>query len=82
MTKKSPPDAVPVPPDPVPIRTGTWLAAYQQPDPKPTRKEDLPRKSGGEEKFANDIKKKPGQVDGEESRGGKVARKLDFGAAK
>lgn len=51
-------------------------------DPKPTRKEDLPKKSGGEEKFANDIKKKPGQVDDEANRGGKVARKLDFGAAK
>ncbi|KAK3326316.1 kinase-like domain-containing protein [Apodospora peruviana] len=54
-------------------------------DPKPTRKEDLPRKSGGgaEVKAAADLKRRPGVVaDDEGPRGAKVARKLDFGAAK
>ncbi len=52
-------------------------------EPKPTRKEELPRKSaGGEEKVAADLKRRPGIVEGEENRGGKVARKLDFGASK
>ncbi|KAK3378043.1 kinase-like domain-containing protein [Podospora didyma] len=53
-------------------------------EPRPTRKEDLPRKSGGEEKLADDLKRRPGVVEDEGStaRGGKVARKLDFGAAK
>lgn len=49
-------------------------------DPKPTRKQDLPRKGGGEKKMGEDLKRRPGVV--EEDRGGKVARKLDFGAAK
>jgi cyclin-dependent kinase 7 len=53
-------------------------------DPKPTRKEDLPRKSsGGEEKMGADLKRRNGLLDDESnSRGGKVARKLDFGQAK
>ena len=52
-------------------------------EPKPTRKEELPRKSaGGEEKVAADLKRRPGIVEGEENRGSKVARKLDFGASK
>ncbi len=51
-------------------------------EPKPTRKEELPRKSGGEEKAAADLKRRPGVLDGEDPRGNKVARKLDFGAAK
>ncbi|KAI4599909.1 TFIIH complex serine/threonine-protein kinase subunit kin28 [Pestalotiopsis sp. 9143b] len=50
-------------------------------EPKPTRKKDLPRKSGGEEKLAADLKRPPGAID-ETDRGSKVARKLDFGAAK
>ncbi|KAI0123115.1 serine/threonine-protein kinase [Xylariales sp. AK1849] len=49
-------------------------------DPKPTRKKDLPRKTGGEEKVGADLKRRPGVLD--EERGSKVARKLDFGAAK
>jgi cyclin-dependent kinase 7 len=50
-------------------------------DPRPTRKEDLPRKqSGAEEKAAADLKRRPGQLD-DEGRS-KVARKLDFGASK
>lgn len=49
-------------------------------DPKPTRKEDLPKKGGGQEKLGADLKRPPGVVD--EDRGAKVARKLDFGAKK
>ncbi|KAJ4302198.1 TFIIH complex serine/threonine-protein kinase subunit kin28 [Collariella sp. IMI 366227] len=49
-------------------------------DPKPTRKEDLPRKSGGEEKMGADLKRRNGLVEDEPgNRGQKVARKLDFG---
>ncbi|KAK4104904.1 Pkinase-domain-containing protein [Parathielavia hyrcaniae] len=53
-------------------------------DPKPTRKEDLPRKSaGGEEKMGADLKRRNGTVDSDSNnRGAKVARKLDFGQAK
>lgn len=54
--------------------------AWWHKDPKPTRKKDLPTKSGGEEKLAQDLKRRPGVL--EEERGSKVARKLDFGAAK
>ncbi|TQV99089.1 hypothetical protein V2A60_004582 [Cordyceps javanica] len=49
-------------------------------DPKPTRQQDLPRKGGGEEQVGADLKRRPGVVD--EDRGGKVARKLDFGQKK
>ncbi|KAK9769230.1 putative [RNA-polymerase]-subunit kinase [Seiridium cardinale] len=49
-------------------------------EPKPTRKKDLPRKAGGEEKLAADLKRAPGAIG--DDRGSKVARKLDFGAAK
>jgi len=45
-------------------------------EPKPTRNEDLPKKRGGEEKVAEDLKRRAGMLDDE--RGGKVARKLDF----
>ncbi|SPQ21140.1 b96d6744-3349-426a-a6a0-e72b53661a78 [Thermothielavioides terrestris] len=56
-------------------------------DPKPTRKEDLPRKSGGgaEEKMGADLKRRNGLLEDESNsypRGAKVARKLDFGQAK
>lgn len=54
-------------------------------DPKPTRKEDLPRKSGSgaDEKAAKDLGRKAGQIGDEDGgRGNKVARKLDFGAAR
>lgn len=48
-------------------------------EPKPTRNEDLPRKrSGGLEKMAADVKRVNPME--EDSRGAKVARKLDFGA--
>lgn len=48
-------------------------------DPKPTRKEDLPRKTDGdpEAKMGEDLKRRPGMLGDE--RGAKVARKLDFG---
>src|SRR5690606_8792534 len=39
--------------------------------PLPTRKEDLPRKRGGEDKMGADLKRRPGLVD--EERGKKVA---------
>ncbi|RDA90579.1 hypothetical protein CP533_2603 [Ophiocordyceps camponoti-saundersi (nom. inval.)] len=54
-------------------------------DPKPSRKEDLPRKQQSE-KPAGDGKKRPGGVataggqEDEGGRGAKVARKLDFGS--
>ncbi|KAH6840890.1 kinase-like domain-containing protein [Chaetomium sp. MPI-CAGE-AT-0009] len=53
-------------------------------DPKPTKKEDLPRKSGGEEKMGADLKRRNGIIeeDANAPRGSKVARKLDFGQAK
>jgi len=50
-----------------------WLA-----QPHPTRKEDLPRKAGGEETMGADLKRRPGVV--EEDRGSRIARKLNFGA--
>ncbi|TVY57141.1 Serine/threonine-protein kinase KIN28 [Lachnellula suecica] len=46
-------------------------------EPKPTRNEELPRKGGGGEKAAEDLKRRPGVL--EDERGAKVARKLDFG---
>ncbi|KAI4868338.1 Pkinase-domain-containing protein [Hypoxylon rubiginosum] len=49
-------------------------------DPKPTRKQDLPKKSGGQERMGADLKRRPGVVDDEKTS--KVARKLDFGATK
>jgi len=50
-------------------------------EPKPTRKEDLPKKrSGSMEKVGEDLKRRPGALDGE--RGAKVARRLDFTSMK
>lgn len=49
-------------------------------DPKPTNKQDLPTKRGGEAALVADLKRRPGIIDGD--RAGKVARKLDFGAAR
>ncbi|KAI9818165.1 MAG: TFIIH complex serine/threonine-protein kinase subunit kin28 [Pycnora praestabilis] len=46
--------------------------------PSPTKKHDLPKKGGGEEKMAEDLKRRGGEL--EETRGEKVARKLDFSA--
>ncbi|KAI1818058.1 Pkinase-domain-containing protein [Poronia punctata] len=49
-------------------------------DPRPTRKKDLPRKTSSQDKLGAGLKRQPGVT--EEDRGNKVARKLDFGAAK
>lgn len=46
-------------------------------EPKPTRKQDLPTKAGGEERIGADLKRPPGRID--DDRTAKVARKLDFG---
>jgi cyclin-dependent kinase 7 len=55
------------------LRHEWWSAA-----PKPTRKKDLPRKTGkaAAERVAADLKRRPGVLD--EERGGKVARRLEF----
>ncbi|KAK4164909.1 kinase-like domain-containing protein [Cladorrhinum sp. PSN259] len=51
-------------------------------DPRPTRKEELPKKAeGGEKKMGVDLKRRNGQLE-DEPRGSKVARKLDFGQMK
>jgi len=49
-------------------------------EPKPTKNENLPRKGGGQnaQKVGQDLGRKPGAV--QDDRGGKVARKLDFGS--
>jgi cyclin-dependent kinase 7 len=52
----------------------SWWAS----EPKPTKKEDLPKKRGGQEKLGEDLKRRPGILDDE--RGSKVSRKLDFNA--
>ena len=51
-------------------------------EPKPTRKQDLPRKggAGADDKMGADLKRRPGVID--DDRGSKVARKLDFGGMK
>lgn len=56
-------------------------------NPRPTRKQDLPRKPGSEEKLGADLKRRPGVVDEPGGGGGgddkgKVARKLDFGGGR
>ena len=53
-----------------------WWAS----DPRPTLKEDLPKKGWGPEKMGDDLKRRGGQV--EDRRGDTVARKLDFGGVK
>ncbi|KAL9125821.1 MAG: hypothetical protein Q9217_005029 [Psora testacea] len=50
-----------------------WWAS----DPRPTAKEDLPKKGGGLAKMGEDLKRRGGEV--EDGRADKVARKLDFG---
>jgi len=54
--------------------------AWFSTEPKPSKKEDLPRKGGGEAKIGEDLKRRGGEV--EPGRGDKVARKLDFSATK
>lgn len=45
-------------------------------DPRPTAKEELPKKGGGPERMGEDLKRRGGEI--EEGRGDKVARKLNF----
>ncbi|MCJ1314069.1 TFIIH complex serine/threonine-protein kinase subunit kin28 [Agyrium rufum] len=56
------------------VLTHKWWAA----EPKPTKKRDLPKKGGGQQKMANDLGRRGGEVD--DLVKPKVARKLDFGA--
>lgn len=49
--------------------------------PRPSRLEDLPRKGGGIEVMGEDLKRRGGEVPGqEEGKTDRVARKIDFGA--
>ncbi|KAI9839668.1 MAG: hypothetical protein M1819_002294 [Sarea resinae] len=47
-------------------------------DPRPTRKEDLPKKGGGAAKMGEDLKRRGGELDS--IKDDKVARKIDFAA--
>ncbi|KAI1935752.1 TFIIH complex serine/threonine-protein kinase subunit kin28 [Ophidiomyces ophidiicola] len=49
-----------------------WLS-----EPKPTKKEKLPRKGGGVEKMGDDLSRRGGEID--EERFKSTARRLDFG---
>lgn len=53
---------------------------YWTADPRPSRLEDLPRQGGGLEVMADDLKRRGGELPN--SRGDKVARKIDFGSMK
>ncbi|MCJ1471729.1 TFIIH complex serine/threonine-protein kinase subunit kin28 [Lambiella insularis] len=55
------------------LKHNWWASA-----PRPTSKEDLPKKGGGAEKMGEDLKRRGGEV--EDSRGDQVARRLDFAA--
>ncbi|EEQ34486.1 serine/threonine-protein kinase crk1 [Microsporum canis CBS 113480] len=52
-----------------------WFA-----EPQPTKKENLPRKSGGEKKMGNDMGRRVGEIDEAKFKG--VSRQLDFGSIK
>ncbi|KAL9603367.1 MAG: hypothetical protein Q9219_001229 [cf. Caloplaca sp. 3 TL-2023] len=45
-------------------------------EPRPTAKEDLPKKGGGPEKMGDDLKRRGGEIPS--NRGDPVARRLDF----
>ncbi|KAI9924161.1 hypothetical protein ASPWEDRAFT_38430 [Aspergillus wentii DTO 134E9] len=49
-------------------------------EPRPTSKEDLPRKSGGAKKMGDDLTRRGGEID--ESQFKNAARQLDFSAMK
>jgi cyclin-dependent kinase 7 len=52
---------------------------YWTADPRPTKKENLPKKGGGEERIGVDLKRRGGELGEEDGRPkDKVARKLDF----
>ncbi|KAI9674516.1 MAG: TFIIH complex serine/threonine-protein kinase subunit kin28 [Caeruleum heppii] len=57
------------------LRHGWWAT-----DPKPTKKEDLPKKGGGTAKLGEDLKRRAGEL--EDGRADGVARKLDFARMK
>lgn len=60
------------------LRHEYWTA-----DPRPSKLEELPRKGGGMETMGEDLKRRGGEVPGKDSeKTDKVARKIDFGAAK
>jgi cyclin-dependent kinase 7 len=52
--------------------------AWWATDPRPTRKEDLPRKSGGAKKMDDDLSRRRGEVD--DGRFKNAARHLNFGS--
>jgi cyclin-dependent kinase 7 len=55
--------------------------AWWSAEPKPTRKEELPKKAGGDAKMGKDLARMPGEIRDENERPRPtVARKLDFGA--
>jgi cyclin-dependent kinase 7 len=51
---------------------------YWTSNPKPSKKENLPRAAGGLEKMADDLKRRGGAIEEGEGRADKVARKLNF----
>lgn len=51
-------------------------------DPRPSKKENLPRKGGGEKKLGEDLKRRGGELPNGGRRLDKVARKIDFEAMK
>ena len=55
------------------LEHGWWSS-----DPRPTAKENLPKKGGGAAKMGEDLTRRGGEL--EDGRGDRVARKLDFGA--
>ncbi|KAL2351341.1 kinase-like domain-containing protein [Cryomyces antarcticus] len=54
---------------------------WWQQEPRPSRKEDLPKRGGGVEVMGEDLKRRGGELPAE-GRADKVARKIDFGAMK
>ncbi|RAH62436.1 serine/threonine protein kinase [Aspergillus piperis CBS 112811] len=57
------------------LQHGWWLA-----EPKPTKKQDLPRKVGGTKKMGDDLTRRGGELDDTPFKN--AARQLDFGAAR
>lgn len=54
--------------------------AFWNAHPKPSKKENLPKKGGGEKQMGEDLKRRGGEL--EDGRADKVARKLDFSSMK
>jgi cyclin-dependent kinase 7 len=51
-------------------------------DPKPTNKQDLPKKHTGPERMGEDLKRRGGEVEDRRAGGDNVARKLDFSSTR